>query len=62
MNIQIRKALKIEIEWINEKYDEVQFIHSNFENEIIAIAEINQVEDNSNVTNYLLYVRKRLCI
>jgi len=41
MNIQIRKALEVEIEWINEKYNEVQFIHSIFQNEVIAIAEIN---------------------
>lgn len=41
MNIQIRKALEVEIEWINEKYNEVQFSHSIFQNELIAIAEIN---------------------
>lgn len=39
--LQIRPAKKIEMEWINEKYDEVGFIHSVFEKEIIAIAEIN---------------------
>lgn len=42
MNAKIRKALKTELDWINEKYDEVQFVHSIFETEIIAIAEIDE--------------------
>lgn len=41
MSMHIRKAVEAEIEWINNKYDEVQFVHSIFQNEIIAIAEIN---------------------
>lgn len=41
MNIHIRKAVETEIEWINNKYDEVQFVHSIFQNEMVAIAEIN---------------------
>lgn len=39
--MKIRHALKNEMEWINARYDEVQFVHSHFDNEIIAIAEIN---------------------
>jgi len=41
MNIQIRKANKQEINWINKKYDEVNFQHSDFNNEIIVLAEVN---------------------
>ncbi|MBF8263503.1 MAG: hypothetical protein HW387_1168 [Parachlamydiales bacterium] len=37
--IQIRLAQPHEIDWINERYDEVHFMHSKFEKEIIAIAE-----------------------
>lgn len=37
--IQIRKAKKSEIEWINQRYDEVEFLHSNFDKEFVAIAE-----------------------
>lgn len=36
---KIRKAKEIEIEWINKKYAEVDFKKSAFENELIAIAE-----------------------
>jgi N-acetylglutamate synthase-like GNAT family acetyltransferase len=36
--IQIRKAEKSEIEWINQCYDQINFAPSNFEQEIIAIA------------------------
>lgn len=39
--LKLRAAEKLEIEWINKCYDEVEFVHSNFENEIIAIAELN---------------------
>lgn len=38
---KIRAAEKQEMEWINNCYDQVEFIHSHFENEIIAIAEFN---------------------
>lgn len=38
----IRKALASEIDWINTRYDEIEFVHSDFDNELIAIAEINQ--------------------
>ena len=36
----VRDAKITEIEWINQRYDEVEFVHSVFENEVIAIAEI----------------------
>jgi N-acetylglutamate synthase-like GNAT family acetyltransferase len=39
--MKIRKALENELPWINKKYDEVAFVHSRFENEIIAIAEVD---------------------
>lgn len=38
---KIRAAEKQEMEWINNCYDQVEFIHSHFGNEIIAIAEFN---------------------
>lgn len=37
--IQIRRAKPSEIDWINNCYDQVKFVHSTFDNEIIAIAE-----------------------
>lgn len=37
--LQLRPADKSEIEWINSCYDQVEFIHSDFDNEVIAIAE-----------------------
>ena len=37
--ILIRKATKEELEWINSKYSQIGFVHSNFEKEIIAVAE-----------------------
>lgn len=36
----IRTAKETEMEWINARYDEVKFVHSNFEKETIAIAEL----------------------
>lgn len=38
---KIRAAEKQEMEWINNFYDQVEFIHSHFESEVIAIAEFN---------------------
>lgn len=38
-NIIIRKASREELEWINSKYSQIDFVDSNFEKEIIAIAE-----------------------
>lgn len=38
---KVRVAEKEEIEWINNCYDQVEFIHSHFENEVIAIAEFS---------------------
>lgn len=40
--LQIRPAKKQEIAWINGCYDEVEFVHSHFDSEIIAIAEFNE--------------------
>lgn len=39
--LKVRIAKKTEIQWINHCYDEVDFIHSNFDKEIIAIGEID---------------------
>lgn len=39
--LNIRAAEKQEISWINDCYDQVQFMHSHFDSEIIAIAEFN---------------------
>lgn len=41
MPLNIRLAQKQELEWINEKYDEVGFPHSNFETDFVAIAELD---------------------
>ena len=38
-NLIVRTAKETEMEWVNTRYDEVGFVHSNFEKEIIAIAE-----------------------
>lgn len=40
--LKIRPAEKSEIGWVNKCYDEVEFVHSNFDNEMIAIAEFDQ--------------------
>ena len=40
MNILIRKALLKDLPWVNEQYDKVQFKHSVYEREFIAIAEV----------------------
>ncbi len=37
----IRKADMREIAWINECYDEVGFVHSDYQREFIAIAEVD---------------------
>src|SRR5438128_1026460 len=39
--LQIRAAEKQEMAWINGCYDEVEFIHSHFDSEIIAVAEFD---------------------
>ncbi len=41
MQNPIRKALLSEIEWINDRYKEVEFVPSHFENEVIAVAEVD---------------------
>ena len=43
MTIAIRQALIDEVIWINEKYNEIGFALSNFDNEHIAIAEIDGI-------------------
>jgi GNAT superfamily N-acetyltransferase len=40
-NLEVRAAKISEIEWINQRYDEVEFVRSVFEKEIIAIAEVD---------------------
>lgn len=37
--INVRRAKHSELEWINQCYDEVEFVHSHWENEIIAVAK-----------------------
>ncbi len=37
----LRLANRSEAAWVNQCYDQVEFMHSNFDNEIIAIAEID---------------------
>jgi GNAT superfamily N-acetyltransferase len=39
--LTVRSAKKPEMDWINNCYDEVEFVHSIFENEFIAIAELD---------------------
>jgi len=41
MEINIRLAKENDLDWVNSSYQEVNFILSDFDNEIIAIAEIN---------------------
>jgi N-acetylglutamate synthase-like GNAT family acetyltransferase len=41
--IQIRAASKTDIEWINHRYKEVDFVPSIFEKEVIAVAEFKGV-------------------
>lgn len=41
--LTVRSAKQKEIEWVNTCYDEVEFVHSIFDNEIIAIAEVDGV-------------------
>lgn len=41
MEVLIRKADESEIDWVNSKYQEVDFLPSEFHNEIIAIAEVD---------------------
>lgn len=35
----MRIAARSEIEWVNHCYDQVEFVHFNFDNEVIGIAE-----------------------
>ncbi|RIA09352.1 acetyltransferase (GNAT) family protein [Flavobacteriaceae bacterium MAR_2010_72] len=65
MIIEVRKAREEEINWINSKYKEINFIESNFENEMIVIAECDNsvcglgrliVIDNNNLELGGIYV------
>lgn len=40
-NLKIRTAERQEMEWVNNCFDQVEFTHSHFDNEIIAIAEFD---------------------
>lgn len=40
--LKVRVATEREMAWVNSCYDEVEFIHSQFDNEIIAIAEFGE--------------------
>lgn len=42
-NIKIREARENEIQWVNKQYAEIDFKESNFENELIVIAEIENL-------------------
>lgn len=42
-NLVVRQARGDEIEWINERYDEVDFVHSELPRDFIAIAEVDGV-------------------
>lgn len=37
--LKLRNAVKGEMDWVNSCYDQVEFVHSHFDHEIIAIAE-----------------------
>jgi len=43
-NITTRKAEINEIEWINSQYKNVEFVESNFNNEYIVIAEVDNIK------------------
>ncbi|MBD3886336.1 GNAT family N-acetyltransferase [Phormidium tenue FACHB-886] len=42
--ITVCQALREELSWINDRYDEVQFKHSDFNKEVIAIAEVDGIK------------------
>jgi N-acetylglutamate synthase-like GNAT family acetyltransferase len=44
IDMKIRLAEKEDMAWVNEQYKEVNFIASDFDNEIIAIAEIDTIK------------------
>ena len=44
MHFTIRPARRDEIVWVNSKYDEVGFVHSSVDKELIAIAEEGDVK------------------
>ena len=54
MNIQIHQANKDDLTWINQSYDQVGFINSNIENELIVIATVlNQKAGLGRLVNIL---------
>ena len=40
----IKQAHQVDLAWINQKYDEVNFLHSTLYNEIVAIAHIGATQ------------------
>ena len=42
--ISVRQATANELEWINKKYDEVKFVNSDYLNEFIVIAAIEETK------------------
>ena len=36
---KVRRAEASELDWVNQRYDDVEFVHSSYEKEVIAIAE-----------------------
>jgi hypothetical protein len=40
-SLTVRTVKKAEVEWVNKCYDEVEFVHSNLDKEIIAVAELD---------------------
>ena len=41
-SIIVDQAREEDMDWVNAKYDEVDFLHSNYRNEFIVIAEVNK--------------------
>lgn len=39
--LTVRTVKQSEMDWVNKCYDEVEFVHSNFDKESIAIAELD---------------------
>lgn len=39
MSLSLKKAKHSDLEWVNARYDEVHFVHSNLEKEAVIIAE-----------------------
>ena len=39
-SLNVRTVKKAEMEWVNKCYNEVEFVHYNFDKEIIVVAEL----------------------